>query len=597
MKCVRPRYSVIWTLVLLGLAGSVGAARELGRDLPRDFEWVEQLTVEPQSVDQRRSEPQDSFQVRMTAWGHDFEMLLRPADLFADRARNVWVHADGTLRQETPEAIFLSGKLRDDPRSQVRFSLLGEELEGILLTSDEAYMLEPANRFFAGVGPGPLVVYRLSDVDIDWLASQCALDPASYNSLENDTLETEPPRGGAAARSLLDEIRSLEVSGGDREVEIRLVADSFYYGRHRSATASRVQSIIHQINAIYERETGLSFRITETRVWTSRSQDGVSATTDADELIDEFSSPDQVSGNDLAHLFTGRQLNGPVGIARIGGICNTTHATAISQDLSSTAHRIVLAAHEIGHNLGARHDGTGSCQDAPSGFIMWPIVDASARGFSDCSLGSISRRLERAQCIAPEDSEPLPAPQMLAPGGEVTDSAPLFAWQPVQGSESYRLEVYDETMAHLVVDADTGGESFRPSDPLARRHNYRWRISAAGSEGSGQWSLWQDFSILPLAAPHVVAPQGVIGTDQPQFSWQASQGAISYLLEIINEDTDEYSAVATKDLEFQPSSSLEGTRFRWRVSALDEQGTPSPSTWLSFVYRPSRVPSGPRIRP
>ncbi|HSR53784.1 MAG TPA: M12 family metallo-peptidase [Acidobacteriota bacterium] len=604
-KVIQLCYFVAFTALLATALGSVGTAQEMAPELPSDFEWVEQLTFQETPLRGRRSlnqgdQPQETVEVRFSAWGRDFEVVLQPAELFADRARNIWMEADGARRQEAPEAIFLSGRLRDEPGSQVRFSLLGEELEGFLLSDEDAFFLEPARRYFPGAGPGPMVAYRLGALGADWVASQCALSSLEGDSSQ-DLLETEIPDDGPAGtdpamRSLLDEIRTLD-GGGSREVEIRLVADSFYYLRYGSGTANRIQSTIHQINAIFEREIGLSFRITETRVWTSREQDGVSATTDADDLIDQFSSSEHVAGNDLAHLFTGRHLNGPVGIARIGGVCNTNHATAITQDLTNTSQRIVLTAHEIGHNLGARHDGTGSCQEAPSGFIMWPIVDSSAKGFSGCSLGSIDRRLERAQCLEPEAGDPLPAPEVLGPGGSVMESAPLFQWQPVEGSQSYRLEVYDDSQAQLVLNQDVGFESFRPDGPLSRRHNYRWRISAADSRGSGEWSSWHDFSILALAAPDAMAPQGLIRTDQPEFSWKASHGAVSYLLEIVNEETDEYSTLNTKKLEFQPASSLEGSRFRWRVSALDEEGTPSPSPWLRFVYRDPRAPALPRIRP
>jgi len=92
----------------------------------------------------------------------------------------------------------------------------------------------------------------------------------------------------------------------------------------------------------------------------------------------------------LVHLFTGSELpeNQPdagVGYAYIGSICNSS-----GYDISVSAQYyrdIQLAAHEMGHNIGAPHDtDTVACKN-DSGFLMNPVVNG-ASSFSSCSLES-----------------------------------------------------------------------------------------------------------------------------------------------------------------------------------------------------------------
>jgi hypothetical protein len=57
-------------------------------------------------------------------------------------------------------------------------------------------------------------------------------------------------------------------------------------------------------------------------------------------------------------------------------------------------------AHEIGHNLGANHDGEAgtACASVGGGFIMAPAISGFAT-FSSCSLGVMEQTLESASCV------------------------------------------------------------------------------------------------------------------------------------------------------------------------------------------------------
>jgi hypothetical protein len=143
----------------------------------------------------------------------------------------------------------------------------------------------------------------------------------------------------------------------------------------------------------------------------STSNDPFSDTTNPSTRLNEFgsyrnandNSPGQLLyGADLAHLFTGVDLSGStVGIAWVGSVCETITGAGVSQDYSSNMNSLVsLTAHEIGHNLAARHDSDVGCT---TGFIMWPSVltvgELENLHFSTCSKSSIAQEVASSSCM------------------------------------------------------------------------------------------------------------------------------------------------------------------------------------------------------
>jgi hypothetical protein len=59
----------------------------------------------------------------------------------------------------------------------------------------------------------------------------------------------------------------------------------------------------------------------------------------------------------------------------------------------------LIAAHELGHNFNAPHDGEpGACVSTPQTFLMAPQINFSNQ-FSQCSLQQIQARIKTAQCL------------------------------------------------------------------------------------------------------------------------------------------------------------------------------------------------------
>jgi hypothetical protein len=117
--------------------------------------------------------------------------------------------------------------------------------------------------------------------------------------------------------------------------------------------------------------------------------------TDSATLLANFrawgvATQDQKPRYDVHHLFTGQILdNGVIGRAMVGDPCREpigSYGLERTVDLCDGCI-IQLLAHEIGHNLGMRHDGSaglGSICPA-SGFVMAPSLSGLTPTFSQCS--------------------------------------------------------------------------------------------------------------------------------------------------------------------------------------------------------------------
>ncbi|MCW8832115.1 MAG: M12 family metallo-peptidase [Colwellia sp.] len=159
------------------------------------------------------------------------------------------------------------------------------------------------------------------------------------------------------------------------------------------------------------------------------------------------------------HLVTGRDFAKGSGIARSKSVCSnggasgTTRITK-SAGVPSIALSALVVAHEIGHNFGAAHDGSGnSCDDT---FLMGSAVKNRATGFSSCSKSSIENYIGNIDSLTacmsfPADisitaavDNPVEAPQ-----GEVT----TLAYQ-VQVNHAY--QAVSSVMVSGAVSVDEG---------------------------------------------------------------------------------------------------------------------------------------------
>lgn len=151
-------------------------------------------------------------------------------------------------------------------------------------------------------------------------------------------------------------------------VTMSTLADPELYARHGRSTNAYIAGIINTAEALYERQLGIRFQIVKQHVYTDYASSPLTQTA-PDALLQAFArnpaNPSLLGSNpstfdqdvDVKHLFTGKDLDGvTVGIAYVGSVCSApAYAYGITQ-ATSLAGSPYYFAHEIGHNLGARHD-------------------------------------------------------------------------------------------------------------------------------------------------------------------------------------------------------------------------------------------------
>ena len=150
---------------------------------------------------------------------------------------------------------------------------------------------------------------------------------------------------------------------------------------------------------------------------------------------------DYINANDLGidpnadvQMFSGYKVQGTVGCAYIGAFCTSSRygVNYIGQFKDNLVLQSVVLAHELGHNLNARH-----INDPSNPYVMRPSVSARNTIFHERSIASISSFLDRVDCDYKE-LKPTPAPSLRPTHrptirGEAPTSRPIRKTPPANG--------------------------------------------------------------------------------------------------------------------------------------------------------------------
>lgn len=347
------------------------------------------------------------------AFGRQFELELERNDrlAFITVARLPGVEA-------------LRGRLRGVAGSWVRLTRTPAGLYGMFSDGRELYAIEPAHALLdsaigplAAAGTAP-VVYRLADVLLP-------IDGATCGTV---TL-ADVARGGRTAQqqyaTMAGELQAATAAATlpSRQIEVAIVGDHEFGQLDLSGGLTAEQAIAARMNVvdgIFAAQIGVQVLVTSVTVFRDAA-DPFSSTSSASALLDELGNWRQATpaqaARGLTHLMTGRDLEGTtVGIAYVGTPCRARFGASLSQALSlSSATAALVAAHEIGHNLGARHDTEpgGGCETTPPTFLMAQRLNGSDQ-LSACSVEAIRPVVAAASCIVPlsvpDATADLPAP-------------------------------------------------------------------------------------------------------------------------------------------------------------------------------------------
>ncbi len=267
-------------------------------------------------------------------------------------------------------------------------------------------------------------------------------------------------------RADFSELCATLVDGVCMLAEVEFVFDQQFQSQLSDPQATAT-AIVNMVEGYYAEAFDIVFDVItmeflSTEVFTSSTDaDVLLGGTDAMHPVEDPQSIRALSSNNqlafeqnrsaLLHLVTGRNFDGgTAGIAFTDVLCNANgFASGTSQLLgvgsNPAAVTALIAAHEIGHNFGANHDGIeNSCAN---GFLMEPSLSPSTSGFSSCSFDEVESAINAlgslTQCFN------FPVDTAIAEAAENPDSAEMGS--EFTSSFAVSADVASQAIAQLLV--------------------------------------------------------------------------------------------------------------------------------------------------
>jgi uncharacterized repeat protein (TIGR01451 family) len=321
-----------------------------------------------------------------TAFEKSFNLVLEPNHRLLDALPSAQKH-----RLKAQMRLY-RGHVAGVEGSWVRLTRTAGKFSGMIWDGREAYLIDPFDEVASALpmtakpSVPQTVIYRLSDVI--WYDARCALDPHAAPVTHY--------------QSLVQELQAQALPAAARQLSLAIVADTQFVQSNSTDPEAAVVARMNVVDGIYSERVGVHLHIAEIR---SLQSNGTLTATSPSTLLSQFVSYTNSAGFNnpgLAHLLTGRDLDGSVvGIAYLSAICSTRYGVGLTEAIRTGTIGALITAHEIGHNFGAPHDNqSGSaCASTGGGYLMNPVLNGSDQ-FSACSLQQMQPVIDRASCIA-----------------------------------------------------------------------------------------------------------------------------------------------------------------------------------------------------
>lgn len=365
MNAIQKRLGVLsLALIFMPLTGMAESAR---------IDYSETL----QQFEQQKDTHGEA--VRFNAFGKRFDISLAPnQNVLSLAVRKHLADGVGVYR----------GSVDGMPGSWVRLVVADGIPRGLLWDGSEMYAIE-ASKETAGAAH----MFKLNDLQIPAGTMTCA--QADGTKTANDLLT-------AVSKDITP--RVAEAAGAELSLDLGVIADFEFASAKGSSAQTALVTRINNVDGIFSEQLGVQINLARTDVFES-ANDPFTDESDAGLLLDELTAYRSANAdqraNGLTHLFTGRELDGStVGVAYTGAVCSRSFGAGLTQGTHSDSLDSLIAAHEIGHNFGAPHDGTtgSACEGTDQSFLMAPRLNGSDT-FSACSITQMQDDVNRAACI------------------------------------------------------------------------------------------------------------------------------------------------------------------------------------------------------
>ena len=379
-----------------GHVGAQSGRARLEQDIAQVFTSHEDLQLDPAAAAQRVRE---SGHLSLQTPAHDFEIELRPNDLRAPNYTAQAIGDDGVAR-ELPRAAVntYKGIVIGMPGTDARLSVNGGRLEGMILTANETYFVEAASKYSQAADSADYLLYKATDVRPD-VARSCGVTLEDEVKTRSSQFVSNAAAGAAPA-----------VFSPMKVVELATESDFEYTSALGSAIAANndILSIMNNVQAIYQRDIGMTFTIVFQNAWDTPN-DPYSAN-DYQGILNEFMNywNTNFTGHprDVAHLWTAKSAGGVAGFSNEGVVCKIpTAAYGFSTQETTAPFRVGIPAHEIGHNFGANHPDQVGATGCDNTIMISLMTQATTLVFCPFSVGEITAYVQgNGSCLSDASS-------------------------------------------------------------------------------------------------------------------------------------------------------------------------------------------------
>ncbi|MEE9297106.1 MAG: M12 family metallo-peptidase [Phycisphaerae bacterium] len=324
-------------------------------------------------------------------------LILDPYTMRADDFRVLVQGEDGQLREvEPPPPRTYRGTVQGEPLSRVSATLMDGQLWAVVAQeSGQVWYIQPLSKLTVGGAPHTShVIYRGDDLAP--VEGVCGTDdiPQPLGNLGGLGSGGDPTAGT-----------------GLQTTDIAFDADREFFllnGSSVPATVADIEGVMNKVERVYDRDTGIVYEITVMVIRTTEPDPYSS--TDPGALLNQFrntwrTTPEVFIRRDVAQLFTGKNLNGPViGVAWVATICENAssgfgYSLVQSRFSSNSDLRAGLSAHEIGHSWNALHCSGGTCHIMCSGLGGCGGVFGQNLKFGPISINAIVNYRNSRSCL------------------------------------------------------------------------------------------------------------------------------------------------------------------------------------------------------
>ena len=359
--------------------------QDVRQDVDKVLRRYDSLEFEPRAMAER---VRSTGTMRLPTSAGPFDIELAAYDMRAPHYRAEVVLDGGEVQslERTPVRTY-KGSVRGKTQTQARFTIDENTFEGVIITPSELYFVEPARKYSSAATQRDFLVYKGTDV-IKTSFGECGVTLAEKVAGETSRLKFDKQISPFTTGAVTDDLFA-----PPRSIDLATDADFEYFTALGSALAANneILSIMNSVEGIYNNQLGLQFTIVFQNVFAT-SNDPYTSTIGEDlltEFLVHWNDTRVEIRRDLAHLWTGKNITGPapdlspntIGIAFRPGLECPVGLTSygLSERLSATPEKIILSAHEIGHNLDATHTNEPTQVAGCENTIMQATLSASTQ--------------------------------------------------------------------------------------------------------------------------------------------------------------------------------------------------------------------------